>query len=185
MTDDFQPGDSLLFMKIGVHAGEPLDEIILRKKAEIERAGLAMWGYGGNTCHPRTMVQPFARSAEESGRVIRLCMQKMDSHHLAEQIRAARYSVDDEHWDDIPEGIDVMGSRFALCIKDLREVDSELNLDGTRVAIGNSKGRAGSAYVKGRVDKACLEILDISGGEASTKIEVVADLVSPYAVFLQ
>jgi hypothetical protein len=185
VSDEFEPGDALLFMKIGQHANEDLEKIIERKKLEIERAGFAMWGYGGNTCHPRTMVQPFAESVVATGRVIRLCMQKMDSHHLADQIRASLSSVDDENWNEIPEAINVMGSRYALCIKDLREASAYLPLEGTRVAIGNSKGRQGSAYLKGHVDKACLELVDTTETESPIEIHLMAELVAPYAVYLK
>ena len=47
-------------MKVGTHASEELSDIIGRKRAEIEAEGMAFWGYGGGTCHPSTMVRPFA-----------------------------------------------------------------------------------------------------------------------------
>ena len=63
MTDIVQPGTGLIFMKVGTHANELLSDILKRKRQEIEDAGFALWGYGGNTCHPLTMVQPFAQDA--------------------------------------------------------------------------------------------------------------------------
>ncbi len=36
---------------------KPVD-IIERKRREIAEAGHALWGYGGSTCHPVSMVQP-------------------------------------------------------------------------------------------------------------------------------
>ena len=57
-----KPGQGLLYMKVGTHAQESLEAIIARKTREIEQAGFALWGYGGSTCHPQTMVQPFVRS---------------------------------------------------------------------------------------------------------------------------
>jgi hypothetical protein len=174
-------------MKVGTHAKEGLTQIIERKRLEIADAGYAMWGYGGNTCHPNT-VQPFAASSAREGRIIRLCMEEMDSHHFAEQVRAAQYSIDDRIWHDIPSEISVMGSRFALCISSLIELDSpiDLPLDSTQVAIGRSRGRIGSDYIKGRVDKACLTVLGVTGEpESSKKISLVADIVEPYAVFLR
>ena len=55
MSDIIRPGVGILFMKVGTHAQETLADIIA-KDQEIEDTGYAMWGYGGNTCHPRTMV---------------------------------------------------------------------------------------------------------------------------------
>src|SRR3954466_7870680 len=94
MTDLLDGAGALLFMKIGVHAQEPLASIIARKTKEIEDAGFAMWGYGGNTCHPRTMVQPFAESCVIRNAPIYLCMHEMDSRHFAEPLRANEFSPD-------------------------------------------------------------------------------------------
>lgn len=185
-----RPGAGLLFMKVGVHAQEGLDAIVARKAREIEDEGYAMWGYGGNTCHPRTMVQPFAEMFEERGEPIHLCMDEMDSRHYAEQIRAKQFSADGVAWSDIPAGINVLGSRFALCIEDLRREAFDLPLGRTRVAVGVSRGRVGSEYVQGRADKACLEVVPASElpNDADPRVvgvDLVARLRPPYAVFLR
>jgi hypothetical protein len=185
MTETFHAGDGVLFMKVGTHANEPLDEIFERKRREIDEAGFAMWGYGGNTCHPRTMVQPFAHEHRVAGRPIRLVMEPMNSKHFAAKLRADQFSVDGFDWSDIPNAINVLGSRYALCIRDLRETDSELTLSETRVALGNSMGKSGDLYVRGRVDKACLDVVGRGHAGPVVEIGLVADLVEPYAVFLR
>src|SRR4051812_1484450 len=148
-------------MKVGTHARESLADIIARKQREIDEAGFSLWGYGGNTCHPTTMVQPFASSHVKLGKPIILCMQPMESKHFAEPVRAEEYSPDGQRWEQIPGAINVLGSRYALCLKSLEQVETELALGATRVAVGNSKGKLGSAYIKGRVDKACLDVVGI------------------------
>ncbi|MBV8977724.1 MAG: hypothetical protein JOZ13_10140 [Alphaproteobacteria bacterium] len=180
----------ILYMKVGTHAQEPLDAIIARKAKEIEDEGFALWGYGGNTCHPSTMVQPFGRIFEKRGGRILLCMQEMNSSHFAEQVRADAYSVDGITWQDIPSGINVLGSRYALKIRDLRKVDEVLPLDRTIVAVGNSQGRQGSRYIQGRVDKACLELSPDAEAtdeddERTVGINLVAEIEQPYAFFLK
>lgn len=182
------PGDAVLYMKIGTHAQEDLADIIARKRQEIEEAGLAMWGYGGNTCHPTSMVQPFARDHMAAGHRIVLAMEPMDSKHFAEPIRAEQYSPDGLTWMAVPAGINVLGSRYALCVRSLNEVAEEIDLSMTRVALGNSKGKLGSRYVRGRVDKACLEVTadtDPTEGHVIKHIGLVAELVEPFAVFLK
>jgi hypothetical protein len=192
MTNIVRPGAGILFMKVGTHAQETLSDIIARKTKEIADAGFAMWGYGGGTCHPLTMVQPFAKRAVEMGQPIYLCMEEMNSNHFAEQLCAAEYSADNEKWEVIPDDIRVLGSRYALLIEDLHKEEFALPLDQTRVAIGPSMGRLGSRYIKGRVDKACLEILEkpeqANADEELAKerpIGLVAKLKAPYAVFLR
>jgi len=189
MTVNLRAGQALLYMKIGTHAREGLEEIIARKTKEIEDAGFGLWGYGGSTCHPQIMVQPFAKDYEQRNGVIYLCMQPMVSKHFAEPIRADEFSVDGVTWEKIDPKINVMGSRYALVIKNLRAETFDLPLSKTKVALGNSMGALGSRYIKGRVDKACLELaegFDIAGAdEQKVPIRVVADIVTPYAVYVR
>jgi hypothetical protein len=190
LTTIIKPGAGILFMKVGTHARETLADIIARKTKEIEETGYGMWGYGGNTCHPRTMVQPFAEEVHKRNEPIYLCMQAMESTHFAEPLRAKEYSANGLTWTKVPDSIHVLGSRFALVIKGLREEEHMLPLNQTRVAVGNSRGRLGSRYIQGRVDKACLEVLQegerLNEGEAAqAKINLVAELAEPYAVFLR
>jgi len=184
-----KPGAGVLYMKVGTHAREPLAEIIARKTKEIEQAGVSFWGYGGNTCHPETMVQPFAKSYEQRGGVVYLCMQEMDSKHFAVQVRAEEFSTDGIKWEPIPPAINVLGSRYALVIKDLHQEEFKLSLRATKVAVGNSMGALGSNYISRRVDKACLEITDdissVTQDDPVVDIGLVAELVKPYAVYVR
>jgi hypothetical protein len=185
-----RPGAGVLFMKIGVHAREPLDAIIERKLKEIERTGYALWGYGGSTCHPTSMVQPFSAALAREGQPIYLCMNKMESTHSADPIRATHCSADELTWEVIPDSIDVIGSRFALKIRDLRPEDFRLPLSKATVAVGPSLGMQGSRYISGRVDKACFRLADgvdvpADPKESAVDINLVAELESPYAVFLK
>ncbi len=181
-----EEGDALLYMKVGTHAREDLAQIVARKRREIDEAGFAMWGYGGNTCHPTTMVQPFVRDhLANQGRIL-LVMQPMASKHFAEPLRAREFSADGMAWQLVPSPINVLGSRYALCIRTLEEVDELLALGDTRVALGNSQGKMGSSYVRGRVDKACLEYSEARGdGSSAVDIRLAAELSDPYAVFLR
>ena len=190
MSTIIHPGAGILFMKVGTHAQESLEDIINRKSKEIEQAGFAMWGYGGNTCHPRSMVQPFAEIFEAKGQPIHLVMQEMNSKHFAEQVRASDYSEDGLTWKAVPKPINVLGSRFALVIKSLERKEVTLPLNQTRVPVGPSMGRLGSRYLRGQVDKACLEVMDHSentneGEPDEVQINLVAELQAPYAVFLK
>lgn len=190
MNAPYKPGDGILFMKVGVHARESLEDIIERKDKEIRDAGYALWGYGGSTCHPSTMVQPFGEAIGTRGGVIELCMEEINSKHFADPVSAAEYSIDGTEWHTIPEAISVRGSRYALWINDLRKAEFQLPLNQTQVPIGNSMGRNGGRYIKGRVDKACLEMLDRPEipNEVPLRnipISLVATLRRPYAVFLR
>ena len=182
-------GSGFLFMKVGTHANEDLGSILQRKGEEIVRGGFAMWGYGGGTCHPLTMVRPFAEAFEEKGAPIHLVMEEMTSHHFAEPIAADEYSIDGKEWISINTAIhQVLGSRYALFIKNIREEEFLLPLAQTKVAVGPSEGRRGDVYVQGRVDKACLIMDEQSAPKAEQPvrpIRLVADIVRPYAALLR
>lgn len=185
MVDSLTPGDAILYMKVGTHAQEDLSSIIERKRKEVADAGFSMWGYGGNTLHPRTMVQPFAAAQASSGRAIRLVMHPMTSRHFAVPARAEEYSIDGIEWQPVPEAINVVGSRYALWIANLRRVETTVRLSNTKVALGLSRGIRGDDYVRGHVDKACLVVTEGEEPGEDTEIGLMADLVEPYAVFLR
>jgi hypothetical protein len=185
VTDQIQPGDAVIYMKVGMHAQESLEDILERKQAEIDRVGFGMWGYGGPTCHPRNSVQSLARQCQQAGQVIRLVMEPVNSRHARAPERASHYSLDNETWHEIPNGINVLGSRFALCINNLRETEEQLSLGATTVAVGPSQGKIGAVYIQGQVDKACLRVVNHEEPGRVASIKLAADLIDPWAVFVR
>lgn len=189
MTEILKPGSGLIYMKVGTHAGEELEDIIERKQQEIRDAGYALWGYGGNTCHPFNMVQPFAEDFVRRNGEIFLVMQPMQSRHFAAPARATEMSRDGIRWERVPDGINVLGSRYALAIGDLEREEFDLALGNVKVARGMSAGRRGDHYIQGRVDKGCFEvedgIEDVAAGEKPVHIGLVARLIDPYAVLVR
>lgn len=190
MSNILTPGQSIIYMKVGVHAQESLEDIIARKKQEIKEAGFALWGYGGSTCHPN-IVRKFAVDMQAQQRTIYLCMQEMNSKHNEEPIRADLYSSDGVNYQQIPPAINVLGSRYALAIKDLHAEEFTLSLHKCEVALGPSKGRIGADYIQKRVDKGCFTISENTivpsepGAERDVSIGLVAELCNPFAVFLK
>ena len=188
MSDLVAPGAGIIFMKVGLHAQEPIEDIIKRKQDEFAKAGVSYWGYGGSTCHPTSMVQPFAREMADKGQHVHLVMHKMGSRHRASPEIAKEYSDDGINWYDIPKGIEVRGSRFALVLGGIGEEDFDLNLRHALVAIGRSRGRLGSEYIQYQVDKGCFVLEEgvlAPEPEVTRHIDLSAPLVDPYAVFVR
>jgi hypothetical protein len=182
-------GAGLIFMKIGVHAQEPLEQIIARKRKELGDAGKIFWGYGGNTCHPLSFVRPFATEHAAAGKPIILVMHKMESHHFAEPELAKSYSDDGVDWHPIPKGIHVRGSRYAMVLGSLEEEEFDLDIERIRVARGMSRGLTGADYLRGHVDKGCFEVIEPITNQAVSdhriRIGLTGILVPPYAVLLR
>lgn len=185
MSQIIKPNSGLLFMKVGLHAGETFEQIIERKQKEYQQEGMIFWGYGGGTCHPTRAVQPFARVSFEEGRNIYIVMVEIDSHHTRTDIIASEYSEDGIIWKPIPKGIEVRGSRYAVVLDELKEGDLNINLSEYQVAVGPSMGKIAREYIAGRVDKACIIKIERPPHslEPPTKINHFATIKAPYAVF--
>lgn len=189
MTDILSPGTGIFFMRVGTHAGETLERIVERKTREIEQFGYTFWGYGGNICHPISIVQPFAKNRAAAGMAVYLCMEEMKSErYFGEPLAVAEYSEDGRVWLPIPDEIRVMGSRYALKIERLHMEKFTLPLECTRIPVGSSSGRRGSRFVRDDVDKACLVFESESGPPEPGShriISLVANVLPPYALLLR
>ncbi|MBP0624013.1 hypothetical protein [Cupriavidus consociatus] len=190
MMDDTLKHAGLIFMKVGLHAQESIEDIIKRKQREYEEAGSIFWGYGGSTCHPVTMVQPFAKAIQAQGQDVLIVMQKMNSKHAAPPEVAKEYSDDGVDWKPIPKGIEVRGSRFALVLDELRLDEFEVDLGELAVGVGPSRGKRGDKYLINQADKGCFvyserEIPVAPEERVIKSIGLVARVKSPFAVFVR
>ena len=180
---------SFIFMKVGSHAGEAFENILQRKNREFQQTGRIFWGYGGVACHPLKQVQPFARIIMNNQGSIFLVMENIVSHADPDLVPAEEYSADGVTWEKIPEGVHVLGSRYALILGEIQPGELLIPTDDFRVAVGPSAGKTATEYLHGRTDKACLirgNPQTPSGGKGKTKkASYVAKVLDPYAVMLR
>ncbi len=181
--------ESFIFMKVGNHAGETFEQILQRKNQEKKNAGKIFWGYGGPTLHPLSQVQPFARAEKSQSGIIYILMETIESNADPDILPATHYSADGINWEEIPEGVDVLGSRYALIMDEIKPVDISFHPEEFIIAIGPSREKIASEYLRGHVDKACLTIAG-SAPQATGDIKVrearyAAELLEPYAVLLK
>lgn len=181
------PATGLLFMKVGVHDGEDFQDILRRKRREIQSTGFSFWGYGGGTCHPTSQVQPYARIKRQSSSGIYLVMEEIHSNHAFSGHVAREFSEDGINWQPMPLGIEVRGSRYALVLGELEDGDLDIDISHYNVAYGPSRGKWADDYVRGRIDKACIEYnpLHGSGTQNIKTISHYGKLIDPYAVFVR
>ena len=185
-----QLSQAFIFMRVGNHAGEDFDSILKRKQQEFNDAGMIFWGYGGTTLHPVRQVQPFAKMWVEQRGSIQLVMQPIDSKADPDILPATEYSIDGIVWEQIPRGIAVTGSRYAIVLDEIEPGNLDLNLRDFEVGIGPSRGRNAAQYLKGRVDKGCFVASKSTDEEIGSSRPIVsigfqAKLLEPYAVMLR
>lgn len=116
-------------------------------------------------------------------------MQLIDSRANPDILPAREYSEDGIRWQPIPEGIRVIGSRYAMILDEIVPGDLELPLGEFQVGVGSSRGRPADSYLRGRVDKACLVRAETGPTpRVETRrplIKYRAKLLEPYAVMLR
>lgn len=181
--------DKFIFMKIGYHAEESLEQILERKNIEFKKTGKIFWGYGSTTLHPTKNIKQFIDNNIDDGKVYVL-FQITTSKSNPDIDLANNYSINGKSWTNIPDGINVTGSKYALVINEIKPIQFEINLDLYEVGAGPSKGRIASDYLKGRIDKGSFILSDNVNREFRNntnikRIEFYAELIPPYAVFLR
>ena len=180
--------DAFVFMKVGDHAGETFEQILARKNKEFQDAGRIFWGYGGTACHPLNQVQPFVKLLEDEMGSVSLLMEPIHSNANPLIAPATQFSSDGVHWEDIPDGISVTGSRYALVLGEIKPVEFDIDTNLFEVGAGPSTGKVATDYMRGRIDKACLiSSKTVAAGESKRirKIGMSAELIAPYAVLVR
>jgi hypothetical protein len=181
--------EAFIFMKVGNHAGESFEAILTRKNREREQAGRIFWGYGGTVCHPLMQVQPFARLYAKRNDRIYLFMEPMDSKANPAIEPAKEYSDDGVTWYPLPNGISVLGSRYALVLDKIQPREVGIGIEQYVVGIGPSRGKNAAEYLQGRVDKGCFTrtsgACSPSAQQLKRGVKFSAQLLEPYAVLLR
>ena len=103
---------------------------------------------------------------------------------------ASEYSADGIHWQPIPDGIEVTGSRYALVLDEIKPGQLNLHASEYQVGIGPSRGKPADIYLHGRVDKGCLTRGAVGAPATPSpdklrQISHVARMQEPYAVILR
>ena len=186
---NLEPPRLLIIMKYGVHAGESVNSIISRKKEELARNGQFFWGYGGTVCHPINQVHKLAAVAQQANANVHLALVPTRSSLHNFPSKSHELSIDKLTWTEIPEDICIVGSKYALVCDTIARCDFQLDLSKYEVATGVSSGRRLDTYLRGRVDKACANLITpgtpLDQAATFVKVDYMCRLASPFAVFLR
>lgn len=181
--------DSILIMKIGPQGEENLPEIIERKNREAEIPGFAYWGYGGVNCSP-LRVQNWVKELKKEGKSVKVLFSITPSLFHGTHIPDAKeLSEDNVSWYHVSQETRITVSKYALVLKNLRESNFALDLNAYEIAVGPSRGKILTNYLKGQSDKALAQRINhpIKNDTEikERKISFTADVVEPYAVFVR
>jgi hypothetical protein len=180
-----QKFEHIVYMKFGYHAKKKVQDIIASKKKEFIDNGFMFWGYGGSACNPFTQVLPFLELSKKLNKKVHLVMAFTTSKPTMEGYASNEFSTDGINWQKIPDKIKVTGSKHAIVCGELIETDFDLNLGDYSVALGSNEGKNASAYIKGQSDKGCFVKNANNVSPNIVKIELVTEILSPYAVKLR
>jgi hypothetical protein len=170
-----------LVMKVGFHVAEEWAEIVTRKLAELDSAGVVFWGYGGSACNPAKQVQPFALASDHN---VEVAMLHTKSRFQSDDLWAEAMSVDEQSWHPIPGGVRTSG-KWALVLDRLEIIEAEIDLGDYEIAVGPSEGRPATEYLRGQSDKACLRRTPGRSDADCRAVVMRGRLSSPWAVFLR
>lgn len=174
-------------MKAGFHGQEELEDIVVRKQEEILSAGMSLWGYGGSVCHPTRQIQPLCSLFGDRTIPVKFVL-TVSRPLLAMHQTATEYSTNGNTWEKIPKTIRVTASKYALVLGQLVWDVSWLDLANFEVAVGPCEGTPLQDYFRGRVDKACARARSNEAPELASprlRVELVGELLPPYAVFVR
>lgn len=95
------------------------------------------------------------------------------SNYNGEGYLGREYSYDKCSWQNIPEEIKVIGSKYAIICEELVECSIQLDLSDYKIAVGNSKNKSLCGYFRGRVDKACARLDEGADNGLHRNVQVV------------
>ena len=172
-----------IIMKVGSHGDESFEQIINRKNCEQEKVGFMLWGYSGNFLDV-IQTRKFLNSNNPTRAFI--LMSNTKSPFKNNPIRSNFFSLDKEKWNRLPEFLFTSGCDKAVVCRNLIPTDFNINLSNFRVAVGPSKGKLLSDYLKYRVDKACVYFSPNKqqNNKNIIKINWIAEILPPYTIYL-
>ena len=149
-----KPPKYILIMKIGPFCGFSLQEIIDIKIQEEQIVGKFFLGYSGVFCHPKR-VSEFIKLATSEGEKVTVLFTVTPSNFYSPIEKLLNYSIDNQHWIELPTDVLLVGSKYSIVANNLRPVDFEIDLTQYQSMLGPVPGKPLNEYLRFRCDKSC------------------------------
>ena len=174
-------------MKVGPHSGFGLKKIIEMKKKEESIYGKFFWGYSGVFCRLFKTVKFVEKCLKNYGIVPTFVAIPTKSKYFSHNIgKITEYSIDGKQYHPLPSKVLLIGCKYALICKNLKEVDMTLDLNRYIVRSTKKTQKPLGEYVKYRVNKACAVLMDNPTlSSKHVNVSFIADLIDPFCVFLR
>ncbi len=171
-------------MKIGPFCGFSLEEIINIKTKEQEAIGKFFLGYSGVFCHPKR-VSEFIKLAKAENEKVMVLFTTTPSNFNSPIERLSHYSLDSESWQELPEEVLLVGSKYSIVAKDMKPVDFEIDLSHYQSMLGTTPGKTLDQYLRFRCDKACAVYKPTKSSGKKSKISYMCELDDEGVVYVK
>jgi hypothetical protein len=174
----------VLIMKIGPFCGFSLEEIIDIKSKEQEKIGKFFLGYSGVFCHPKRVVE-FIKLAKSENERVSVLFITTPSNFNSPIERLSQYSFDATQWQNLPEEVLLVGSKFSIVAKDMRKVDMDINLADYTSMLGTTAGKTLDEYLRWRCDKSCALYAPQESKKKTARISYICELTDEGIVYVK
>lgn len=174
-----------IVMKIGPFSGFSLEQIIDIKVGEEKNIGKFFLGYAGVFCHPKR-VKEFVELAKADGEKVYVLFIKTQSNFQSPIQRLSQYSKDNQVWQPLPPEVLLVGSKFSIVGKGIKETDFEINLADYQSMLGAMPGKTLDQYLQWRCDKTCaIYNPSTSSTKKSAKVSYLCELTDDGVVYVK
>jgi len=174
-------------MKAGPHSGFDLEQIFDMKKREEKLHDVFFWGYSGTLCHPHSVLEFVQHSTSRHSEPPVLVLEETKSKYVSSIGRIKKYSLNGRSYYPLPKGIYLTGCTYAVIGKGLEKVHFALDLNRYKLVNGKRKGEPLGGYIRYHVNKGCATLFSTAADTPKRFVQIsyVANLVTPYCVFLR
>jgi hypothetical protein len=180
--------NNIIYLPGGVHANEEINSIVERKIKEINKNGFMFFGYNGTLLHPNSQVVPFGKKNHKNNNKTYVLISAIKKDYQKFVIKAKDYTINRVEWFDIPENINVLGSKYALVCSNIKPCSFDIDLNDYVIARGKHKNERFAEVYSTRLDSVCAHYNPENKKEINKKIvhiDYIAELTEPYGVFVR
>jgi hypothetical protein len=175
--------ENVIFMKVGLHSGMSLADIIISKQEEEKMHGVHYWGYSGVFCQPKK-VQEFCKEAKLLKQKVKLILIETKSDYEPKIGYIKVYSEDNVNFKEFTNPVQLQGVSFSFVCKNITEVN-DFCMENYNTYRWKNDGKPILEHLRFRVNKSFATLSDFPTGASKKGNVLEVELVDPYAIWLR